>query len=129
MFNLYNFDWPIYTSYGPQPPVKFAPGEDGHASKTLESLLRPGSCRRRGDPGRCCRRRRSSVPAHRSTDAVLMNGVRVGAGAVVRNAILDKHVVVPPGARIGVDPAEDEARGFLVQDGLAVLGKGQVLPS
>ena len=26
IFNLYNFDWPIYTSYGPQPPVKVGPG-------------------------------------------------------------------------------------------------------
>ena len=28
----------------------------------------------------------------------------VGAGAVVRNAIIDKNVVIPPGAEIGVDP-------------------------
>ena len=27
VFNLYNFDWPIYTSYGPQPPVKVTQGD------------------------------------------------------------------------------------------------------
>ena len=60
---------------------------------------------------------------------VLMNGVRVGEGAVVRNAILDKNVVVPPGAEIGVDPEwTDEKRGFMVEDGLTVLGKGQHFP-
>ena len=57
-----------------------------------------------------------------------MNGVRVGEGAVVRNAILDKNVVVPPGAEIGVDPVADEKRGFLVEDGLTVLGKDQQFP-
>ena len=62
-------------------------------------------------------------------DSVLMNGVRIGAGAVVRNAILDKEVVVPPGAEIGVDPELDPKRGFLVEDGLTVLGKGQPFPS
>ncbi len=29
VFNLYNFDWPIYTSYGPQPPAKLVQGADG----------------------------------------------------------------------------------------------------
>ena len=61
-------------------------------------------------------------------DSVLLNGVRVGAGAVVRNAILDKNVVVPPGAQIGVDPEADLARGFVVEDGLTVLGKDQPVP-
>jgi glucose-1-phosphate adenylyltransferase len=61
--------------------------------------------------------------------SVLLNGVHVGAGAVVHNAILDKHVVVPPGARIGVDPEEDRARGLVVQDGLTVLGKDEAFPA
>ena len=29
VFNLYNFEWPIYTSYGPQPPAKLVQGADG----------------------------------------------------------------------------------------------------
>ena len=62
------------------------------------------------------------------TDSVLLNDVHVGPGAVVRNAIIDKNVVVPPGARIGVDLAEDLARGFMVEDGLTIVGKGQPVP-
>ena len=57
--------------------------------------------------------------------SVLLNSVKIGAGAVVRNAILDKEVVVPPGAEIGVDQELDVKRGFMVEDGLTVLGKGQ----
>ena len=60
---------------------------------------------------------------------MLLNGVRVGEGAVVRNAILDKNVIVPAGAEIGVDPVADEKRGFMVQDGLTVLGKDQEFPT
>jgi glucose-1-phosphate adenylyltransferase len=61
---------------------------------------------------------------------VLLDGVRIGKGAVVRNAILDKNVVVPDGALIGVDHAEDRRRGFVVSEGgITVLGKGQVVPS
>jgi glucose-1-phosphate adenylyltransferase len=36
--------------------------------------------------------------------------------------------VVPAGAEIGVDPEADVARGFMVEDGLTVLGKGQRFP-
>jgi glucose-1-phosphate adenylyltransferase len=61
-------------------------------------------------------------------DSVLMNGVYVGAGAVVRNAILDKEVRVPAGAELGVDQEADRERGFMVEDGLTVLGKGQPFP-
>jgi glucose-1-phosphate adenylyltransferase len=60
--------------------------------------------------------------------AVLMNGVHVGAGATVHNAIVDKNVVIPPGAHLGIDPEADRARGFVVEDGLTVLGKDQAFP-
>jgi len=44
----------------------------------------------------------------------------------VHNAILDKNVVIPAGAQIGIDLDADRARGFLVEDGLTVLGKDQI---
>src|SRR6476469_1523171 len=130
VFNLYNFDWPIYTSYGPQPPVKITPGEQGQPSQTLESLLSPGVVVSGGAISRSVFSPAAFVGAGAEvSDSVLMNGVRIGAGAVVRNAIIDKNVVGPPGAQIGVDPEADLARGFVIEDGLAVLGKDQVFPA
>ena len=41
-----------------------------------------------------------------------MDKVRVGEGAVIKRAILDKNVKVPAGAAIGLDPALDKARGI-----------------
>jgi glucose-1-phosphate adenylyltransferase len=129
VFNLYNFDWPIFTDYGPQPPVKLAKGADGTDPISEEALLSPGVVVSGGQV-----RRSVLSPAVRVEqgavveDSVLMNGVQVGAGAVVRNAILDKEVLVPPGARIGVDPELDRSRGFMVEDGLTILGKGQEVP-
>jgi glucose-1-phosphate adenylyltransferase len=62
-------------------------------------------------------------------DSVLMNDVNVGRNAIVRRAILDKNVRVPEGARIGVDPEEDRARGFTISEGgVVVLGKGDRVP-
>ena len=47
---------------------------------------------------------------------VLFDDVRVGAGAQIKNTIIDKGVHVPPGTRIGFDREEDAAR-FTVSDG------------
>ena len=130
VFNLYNFDWPIYTSYGPQPPAKLVQGAGGEKSSVDEAVLSPGVVVTGGKvkSGRCCRPAVRVGAGAEVIGSVLMNGVRIGDGAVVRNAILDKNVVVPPGAQIGVDLDADRARGFLVEDGLTVLGKDQAFP-
>ncbi len=126
IFNLYNFDWPIYTSYGPQPPVKVGQGEDGQPSRTDETLLSPGVVVTGGTVNRSVLSPAVRVDSGAIvSDSVLMNGVHVGAGAVVRNAIIDKSVDIPAGTRIGVDQDQDRERGFMVEDGLTILGKGQ----
>ncbi|MFC6287621.1 glucose-1-phosphate adenylyltransferase [Nocardioides sp. GCM10027113] len=129
IFNLYNFDWPIYTSYGPQPPAKLAQGDGGQPAAASDALLAPGVVVSGGTVHRSVLSPSVQVlSGAQVSDSVLMNGVCVGAGAVVRNAILDKNVVIPPNMRIGVDPDEDRARGFVVEDGLTVLGKDQTFP-
>lgn len=129
VFNLYNFEWPIYTSYGPQPPAKVVQGGDGADARVDEAVLSPGVVVSGGSVVRSVLSPAVTVGAGASVEgSVLMNGVRVGAGAVVRNAILDKNVVVPAGAQVGVDLEADRARGFVVEDGLTVLGKDHPFP-
>jgi glucose-1-phosphate adenylyltransferase len=129
VFNLYNFQWPIYTSYGPQPPAKLVRGENGVAATVEDAVLSPGVVVVGGSVTRSVLSPAVKVRTGASvTDSVLLHDVVVGEGALVQNAILDKNVVVPPGARVGVDLEEDLSRGFMVEDGLTILGKGQPFP-
>ena len=127
IFNLYNFDWPIYTSYGPQPPVKVGQGEDGQPSRTDETLLSPGVVVTGGTVNRSVLSPAVRVDSGAIvSDSVLMNGVHVGAG---RGGAQRDHRQVrrhpgrhPHRRRPGPGP---RARGFMVEDGLTILGKGQ----
>jgi glucose-1-phosphate adenylyltransferase len=130
IFNLYNFDWPIFTSYGPQPPAKLVQGGAGEKARVDEAVLSPGVVVTGGKVRRSVLSPSVRVDAGAEVHgAVLMNGVHVGAGAIVRNAIIDKNVVIPPGMQLGVDLDADRARGFVVEDGLTVLGKDQRFPA
>src|SRR5258708_6317205 len=56
--------------------------------------------------------------------SVIMPGSRVGRGAVVRHAILDKNVVVGPGEMVGVDLEKDRDRFAISAGGVVAVGKG-----
>jgi glucose-1-phosphate adenylyltransferase len=56
--------------------------------------------------------------------SVLMPGVRIGRGAVVRKAILDKNVVVGPGEMVGVDLDKDREKYSISSGGIVAVGKG-----
>ncbi|PVG82074.1 glucose-1-phosphate adenylyltransferase [Nocardioides gansuensis] len=130
VFNLYNGQWPIYTSYDPLPPAKLVEGHAGEAIPTFNSILSNGVVITGGTVSRSVLSPGVYVDEGASvSDSVILPCVRIGPGAVIRNAIIDKNVVVPPGVEIGVDPEADLARGFAVEDGLTVLAKGQEVPS
>ncbi|CAI7979347.1 MULTISPECIES: glucose-1-phosphate adenylyltransferase [unclassified Parafrankia] len=127
VFNLYNRDWPIYTNVPPSiPPAKFVhdtPGRVGVATDSIVSngvIISGGAVRRSVlSPG--VRVNSWSVVEN----AVVMDNSVIGRRAVVRDAILDKNVVVPPGATVGVDKDHDRARGYQVSEaGVTVVGKG-----
>jgi glucose-1-phosphate adenylyltransferase len=130
VFNLYNYDWPIYTDTGFYPPAKFVHGWHGRIGHAVNSTVSPGVVVSGAMVENSVLSPGTYVHSWSSvSDSVLLDHVRVGRHAVVRRAIIDKNVVIPENARIGLDPAEDRAHGLTVTDsGLVVIGKGQVVP-
>ncbi|MEV7692089.1 glucose-1-phosphate adenylyltransferase [Microbacterium sp. NPDC089189] len=125
VFNLYNMQWPIHSQLVNSPPAKFVRDAVGRIGNTIDSIVSLGSVL-------------SGTHLERSvvgpwtlagggstiTDSVVFDRVRVGAGARIHRAILDKNVVLADGATVGVDRERDLERGFTVTDsGITVVGK------
>ncbi len=127
-FDLANREWPIFTDQEAWPPARTVHGSAGRVGTALESLLSPGSVVSGSSVNRSVLSPGVHVHSWAQVDAsVLMQGVQVGRHAVVRNAILDKNVVVPDGARIGVDLDRDRELYTVSAGGVVVVGKGQTV--
>jgi glucose-1-phosphate adenylyltransferase len=125
-FNLYNTDWPIFTTPPQLPPAKFVFEEPGRAGQAFDSIVSAGAIISGGtvrhsiiSPG---------VKVDQGAlveDSVIMDNVRIGERAVVRRAIIDKNVVVAPGARVGTEPELDASHFTISARGVVVIGKGE----
>ena len=110
--DLYNRDWPIWTYSEITPPAKFVHDEDGRRGMATSSLV-SGGCILSGS-----RVDKSllftGVRAHSYSQlerVIALPYVEIKRGARLRNAVVDRGVVIPPGLVVGDDP-EDDARRF-----------------
>ena len=122
-FNLYDPEWPLRT-YQPQaPPAKFVFAEEGQrCGQALDSVISNGcivSGSRVSGSILC-----PNVRVHSFCDisqSILMPGVRVGRHARLRRTIVDRDVLIPRGALIGYDAAEDRRRHTVTEGGVVVV--------
>jgi glucose-1-phosphate adenylyltransferase len=121
MFNLYNLEWPIWTYPVQMPGAKFT--QDG---VSRDSIASPGCVVSGGSIESSVLSPNVRVYENARVDhSVILSHAFIGRDAVVHRAILDKNVIVPDGAQVGVDPEADQARGFAVSEGgITVVGKG-----
>jgi glucose-1-phosphate adenylyltransferase len=125
IFSFYNQRWPIYTDRPPLPPAKFVFDERGRQGAAYESIVGAGVI----VSGAIARRSIISSDSRLHSyalveDSVILQGVDVGRDAVIKRAIIDKNVQVPPGCQIGVDLDADRERYTVTDSGLVVIGKG-----
>jgi glucose-1-phosphate adenylyltransferase len=121
--DLYNYRWPILTNQGNHPPAKTVFDGDGHRGENIDSYvcggcITSGATVRRSIIGPLCKVNSHSLVE----DSILFENVQIGRNVKIRTTIIDKGVVVPDGAIIGYDRAEDLRRGYTVTDsGIVVV--------
>jgi glucose-1-phosphate adenylyltransferase len=122
-FNLYDPEWPLRTYQPQSPPAKFVFAEEGRrCGQALDSII-SGGCIISGSRvsgSILC----PNVRVHSFCEidqTILMPGVRVGRHARIRNAIIDRDVLIPRGASIGYDLAEDRRRHVVTDGGVVVV--------
>ena len=120
IFNLYNREWPILSFPSTLPPAKFV--ENGTAR---DSMIGSGTIISGATvTGSVVSDDVRIGTGSRVEGSVILPGVRIGRNAVVRHSILDKNVIVPDGAKVGVDVELDSDLYTVSPGGITVVGKG-----
>ena len=123
--DLYQRDWVIRTYQGQNPPARTVPGESGHEGVFVNSILAGGVVICGGGVDHSILFPRVRVDDEAIVqDSILFDDVRVGAGTELRNCIVEKGVVIPPGERIGLDAERDRERFITSSKGIVVVPKG-----
>ena len=124
LFSLYNPLWPVYSLQLPLPPAKLCYGSGGATSTVTRSLLCAGSIVSGGSIDRSIIGTDVFIDdSAEVTDSIVFPGVRIGPGARVHRAILDKNVTVPAGYRLGLDLGTSPDEFALSANGVVVVEK------
>ena len=123
--DLYNQKWPIRTYIPAYPPALIAYDKTQRTGRINHSMIGVGSVVDDACVDRSILGYNVKVDNRAQIEeSVIMPNVSIGAGAVVRRAIIDKRVVIAPGTQIGVNPEEDIKRFKVTESGLVVIPRG-----
>jgi glucose-1-phosphate adenylyltransferase len=132
-FDLYDKTWPLRTYYSHYPPVLMRTLREGGneiSGTVVDSIIAPGCIIEGGRVESSVLSPLVTIRKHALVqDSVLMEGVVVGAGSQIKNAIIDKQVVIPPGEKIGYDLDVDRKRFAVTTSGIVIVAKRTAIES
>ncbi|MDT7520482.1 glucose-1-phosphate adenylyltransferase [Rhodoferax sp. TBRC 17660] len=125
--DIYDTNWPIWTSQRQLPPAKFVQDADGKHGQTINTMV-SGGCIVSGSIVSNSVLF-SSVRIHSFCvidQAVLLPEVTIGRGCRLSRVVIDRGVVVPDGLVIGEDPVADAARFERTGNGVVLVTKDMI---
>lgn len=121
-FDVFNPQWPIYSSTYQGPVARILGGEIRNSLLGAATVIHDGA------------RIENSIIRREAVieedvvleDCIIMDYVRVRRGSKLKRVIVDRHNVIEPGTQIGYDTEADRQRYHVSPSGVAVLPTGLV---
>jgi len=120
--DLYDEHWPVLSLQRQLPPAKFVFDDPCRRGMAVDSLVSSGCIVSGATVRRSILFSKVRV-GDRSLveESVVLPGVRIGADAVIRRAVVDKRCVIADGTQIGVDMAADRDRFHVTERGIVLV--------
>lgn len=120
--DLHQPDWPIRTAESQSPPARMVPGPAGERAEVETVIFGPGGVVSGASVRHSVLFRNVRLHERASVlNSILLDGAEIGAGAKLKNCIIEKHVSVPAGEVIGFDPQFDKQRFTVSDSGVIVV--------
>jgi len=122
VFNIFNPEWPIYSSNYQGPVARILGGEIRNSLLGAASVVHAGA--RITDS--IIRRETVIEQDVVLENCVVMDYCRIARGTRLRNVIVDRHNFIEAGDAIGFDPEKDRLRFTVTPGGVTVIPAGRV---
>lgn len=120
--NLYDSQWPIWTSQEQLPPAKFIFDDEDRRGMAVDSMV-SGGCIISG-----ARVRHSLLFSNVTVDdyskvdsSVILPDVNIGKNCRIYHAIIDKGCEIPDGTDIGINTEQDKERYYVSPNGVVLV--------
>jgi glucose-1-phosphate adenylyltransferase len=121
-FDMFNPQWPIYSSGYQGPVAKVLGGELRNSLLGAATVVHEGARLRNS----IIRREAVLEEGVELDECIIMDYVRIGRGARLKRVIVDRHNVIEAGDVIGYDPEADAKRFTVTEGGITVIPGGRV---
>ncbi len=120
LVDLFNPDWPIYSSHYQGPVTRIVGGEIDNCLFGAASLIDRAHLR-----NTIVRREAVVEEGAQLEDCIIMDYVRIGRGACLRRTVVDRHNLIAEGTCIGFDITADVERFTVSPGGIVVVPRGR----
>lgn len=120
--NLYDDQWPIWTSQEQLPPAKFIFDDDDRRGMAVDSMVSGGCIISGAHVGHSLLFSNVAVDDYSWIDsAVILPDVHIGENCKIYHAVIEKNCIIPDGTIIGLNEEEDKKRFHVTPKGVVLV--------